>query len=162
VFYSEYELHLPSGRTAGHRSLNKYYRQNLHNHPSPAERQEQLSIEAEADSDSEEVDEQVARRNERERGRALISRANGGLGMVGVTVEKRKEVQEAVKRSRKVEQREKRKYEWGVNKQNNSQKHFRVSSYRMSFNLTMLIIPGSFATMISECIFASYQSFGGA
>jgi pre-60S factor REI1 len=141
VFYSEYELHLPSGRTAGHRSLNKYYRQNLHSHPSPAERQEQLAIEAEADSDSEEVDEQVARRNERERGRALMSRANGGLGMVGVTAEKRKEVQEAVKRSRKVEQREKRKYEWGVNKQNNSQKHFRVSSYRMSFNLTRLIIP---------------------
>jgi pre-60S factor REI1 len=140
VFYSEYELHLPSGRTAGHRSLNKYYRQNLHSHPSPAERQEQLAIEAEADSDSEEVDEQVARRNERERGRALVSRANGGLGMVGVTAEKRKEVQEAVKRSRKVEQREKRKYEWGVNKQNNSQKHFRVSSYRMSVNLTRLII----------------------
>ena len=91
-----------------------------------------------------------------------MSRANGGLGMVGVTAEKRKEVQEAFKRSRKVEQRETRKYEWGVNKQNNSQKHFRVSSYRMSFNLTMLIIPGSFATMISECIFASYQSFGGA
>jgi pre-60S factor REI1 len=141
VFYSEYELHLPSGRTAGHRSLNKYYRQNLHSHPSPAERQERLAIEAEADSDSEDVDEQVARRNERERGRALMSRANGGLGMVGVTAEKRKEVQEAFKRSRKVEQRETRKYEWGVNKQNNSQKHFRVSSYRMSFNLTRLIIP---------------------
>jgi pre-60S factor REI1 len=141
VFYSEYELHLPSGRTAGHRSLNKYYRQNLHNHPSPAERQEQLAIEAEADSDSEEVDEQVARRNEQERGRALMSRANGGLGMVGVTAEKRKEVQEAVKRSRKVEQREKRKYEWGVNKQNNSQKHFRVSPYHTPDNLTRLIIP---------------------
>ncbi|KUJ12489.1 uncharacterized protein LY89DRAFT_652956 [Mollisia scopiformis] len=127
VFYSDYELHLPSGRTAGHRSLNKYFRQNLHNHPSPAERQEQLAIEAAAgsDSDSEEVDERVARRNERERGRALTSRANGGLGMVGVSAEKKKEVMAAEKRSRKIEGRERRKYEWGVNKQNNFQKHFR-------------------------------------
>jgi pre-60S factor REI1 len=127
VFYSDYELHLPSGRTAGHRSLNKYYSQNLHNHPSPAERQEQLAIEEArgSDSDSEEVDERVARRNERERGRALTSRANGGLGMIGVSAEKKKEVAAAEKRSRKVEGRERRKYEWGVNKQNNSQKHFR-------------------------------------
>lgn len=127
VFYSDYELHLPSGRTAGHRSLNKYFRQNLHNHPSPAERQERLAIEAAASSDSEEeVDQRIAQRNERERGRALTSRANGGLGMLGVTAEKRKEVQVAEKRSRKVEERERRKFQWGNNKQSNSQKHFRV------------------------------------
>ena len=127
VFYSDYELYLPSGRTAGHRSLNKYYRQNLHNHPSPAEREERLAIEAVASSDSEEEDQRVAPRNERERGRALTSRANGGLGMVGVSAEKRKEVQVAEKRSRKVEERERRKFQWGNNKQSNSQKHFRVS-----------------------------------
>jgi pre-60S factor REI1 len=128
VFYSDYELHLPSGRIAGHRSLNRYFRQNLHSHPSPTERQEQLVIEAAASSDSEEeVDQRVARLNERERGRALTSRANGGLGMVGVTAEKRKEVQIAEKRSRKVEERERRKFQWGNNKQSNSQKHFRVS-----------------------------------
>lgn len=128
VFYSDYELHLPSGRTAGHRSLNRYFKQNLHNHPSPAERQEQLAIEAAKSSDSEDeemLDQRVARRNERERGRALTSRANGGLGMVGVTAEKRKEVQIAEKRSRKVEERERRKFQWGNNKQSNSQKHFR-------------------------------------
>jgi pre-60S factor REI1 len=128
VFYSDYELHLPSGRTAGHRSLNKYYRQNLHSHPSPAEREERLAIEAAASSASEEEqDERVASLNERERGRALTSRANGGLGMVGVATEKRKEVQQAEKRSRKVEERERRKFQWGNNKQSNSQKHFRVS-----------------------------------
>lgn len=120
VFYSDYELHLPSGRTAGHRSLNKYYRQNLHNHPSPAERQEQLALEAAQDSDKEMEDQQVARQGER--GRALASRANG---MLGVTTEKKKEVVAAEKRSRKFEDRARRKYEWGVNKQNNSQKHFR-------------------------------------
>ncbi|KAI9645169.1 pre-60S factor rei1 [Ciborinia camelliae] len=125
AFYSDYELHLPSGRTAGHRSLQKYYRQNLVNHPSPEERQRR-AIEAAENSDSEvEEDERVVRRNERERGRALNTRANGGLGMAGVTAEKRKEVQAAEKRSRKVENFERRKFEWRNNKQNNSQKHFR-------------------------------------
>lgn len=32
VYHTEYELHLPSGRMAGHRSLARYYRQNL-SHP---------------------------------------------------------------------------------------------------------------------------------
>lgn len=149
VFYDEYELHLPSGRTAGHRSLNKYYRQNLVNHPSPAERQEQLAIQAAASSDDEEeVDERVARRNERERGRALMSRANGGLGMAGVTAEKRKEVQAAEKRSKKVELRERRKQEWGVNKQNNSQKHWRVSSSQAPSSCSSLTSLGSSPAMI--------------
>ncbi|PSS18451.1 hypothetical protein M430DRAFT_139697 [Amorphotheca resinae ATCC 22711] len=121
VFYSEYELHLPSGRTAGHRSLNRYFRQNLHNHPSPEERQ-QLAIEAGSDSEG---DQRVARRNDRERGRALTSRANGGWGMIGVAPEKKREVQAAEKRSRKAEDRERRKFQWGNNKQSNFQKHFR-------------------------------------
>lgn len=130
VFYSDYELHLPSGRTAGHRSMNRYYRQNLHNHPSAAERQEQLAIEAAEGSDSEDEDGQVARRNG-DRGRALVSRANGGLGMVGVSAEKKKEVAVAEKKSRKMEERAGRKFQWGVNKQNNFQKHFRVSFSRL-------------------------------
>ncbi|ESZ95084.1 hypothetical protein SBOR_4539 [Sclerotinia borealis F-4128] len=126
AFYSDYELHLPSGRTAGHRSLQKYYRQNLVNHPSTEERQRR-AIEAEENSDSEvEPDERVVRRNERERGRVLnTTRANGGLGMAGVTAEKRKAVDLAEKRSRKVEAYELRKKDWRNNKQNNSQKHFR-------------------------------------
>lgn len=128
VYHSEYELHLPSGRTAGHRSMNKYYRQNLHSHPSEEERAHQLAIEEAKGSDSsseEEMDERVARRTERERGRALASRANGGRGMLGVTAEKRKEVEVEEKRSKKVEQRARRKFEWFNNKQANSQKHFR-------------------------------------
>lgn len=129
VFYSEYELHLPSGRTAGHRSLNKYFKQNLHNHPSAEERQEQLAIEAAAssDSDEEEGDQRVARRNERERGRALTSRANGGTGMIGVSDDKKKAVLAVENRSKKIEERERRKFQWGNNKQSNFQKHFRVS-----------------------------------
>ena len=126
VFYSDYELHLPSGRTAGHRSLNKYFKQNLHNHPSAEERQDQLALEGAANTDSEEGERRVALSDKRERGRALVSRANGGTGMLGVTTEKKREVQAAEKRSRKVEERERRKFQWGNNKQGNFQKHFRV------------------------------------
>lgn len=128
VFYSDYELHLPSGRSVGHRSLSKYYRQNLHNHPSPAERQEQYAIEAAADSDSEDGHHQVAQRNDGDRGRAITSRANGGMGMIGVSEQKRREIRATEKRARNVEERERRQFQWGNNKQSNFQKHFRVCS----------------------------------
>jgi pre-60S factor REI1 len=129
AFYTDYELHLPSGRTAGHRSLNKYFRQNLHSHPSASERQEQeqLRIEAGSSNSDEEMENGQVMRQNGERGRAVVSRANGGLGMVGVTNEKKREVRLEEKRARKVEQREQRKFQWGNNKQGNFQKHFRVS-----------------------------------
>ncbi|EGD94060.1 C2H2 finger domain-containing protein [Trichophyton tonsurans CBS 112818] len=38
AFVHDGELHLPTGRTAGHRSNAKYFRQNLHNYPTPEER----------------------------------------------------------------------------------------------------------------------------
>lgn len=130
AFYSDYELHLPSGRSVGHRSLAKYYKQNLVNHPSPAEHQERQAIrDARGSDDSEEeTDLRVVRRNERERIRALTSRANGGLGMTGVSDQKKKEVSVAEKKSRRAADRERRRYEWGNNKAANSQKHFRVST----------------------------------
>lgn len=163
VFYSDYELHLPSGRTAGHRSLNKYFRQNLHSHPSPAERQEQLAIEAARGSDSEdEVDERVARRNDRERGRALASRANGGMGMIGVSDVKKKEVALAEKRSRKVEERERRKFQWGNNKQSNAQKHFRVSPPYPNQNCQILMVHRILCYNDSGCqdLFSNLSHFG--
>ena len=138
VFYSDYELHLPSGRVAGHRSLNKYFKQNLHNHPS-AEERVQRAIEAAGDSDSEEEENRQLARRHQVRGRALVCRANGGLGMNGVTSEKRKEVRVAEKRSRKVEERERRKFQWGNNKQRNHQKHFRVSVMNSHLSDSMLM-----------------------
>jgi pre-60S factor REI1 len=126
VFYSDYELHLPSGRTAGHRSLNRYYRQNLHSHPSPAERYEQLALEAaDAGVDVEQYEQDLRVARQSERGRDSRARGTDSLAMVGVTAEKRKEVAATEKRSRKAEERERRKFQWGNNKQGNSQKHFR-------------------------------------
>lgn len=151
AYYSDYELHLPSGRAVGHRSLARYYKQNLHNHPSPAERQEQYLIEAERGSDDEEeVDERVARRNDRERGRALNTRANGGRGMMGVSETKKKEVAVLEKRARKQEFYDRQKFNWGVNKQGNSQKHFRVSDVirYFPFRNMLTLCSGSSPAMI--------------
>ena len=111
---SDYELYLPSGRTAGHRSLARYFRQNLHSYPTPTERMENRLIEASSPAPSGDS-----------RGREIISRADGGLGMLGITEAKRQEARATEKRERKREQRAQNQYQWGVDKRGNNQKHFR-------------------------------------
>ncbi|KAF2136474.1 uncharacterized protein K452DRAFT_259088 [Aplosporella prunicola CBS 121167] len=141
VYRDEYELHLPSGRTAGHRSLNMYYRQNLRNYPSAAERADQLLLEEgqtfrrSSDSDDEEEggvglepgQGQVTRGrgDDRGRGRQLVTRANGGSGMLGVSDIKKREVRATEKREAKRAQRDQARAEWTKNKKGNFQKHFR-------------------------------------
>ncbi|KAL4932849.1 putative C2H2 finger domain protein [Aspergillus undulatus] len=119
VYRTEYELHLPSGRTAGHRSLARYYRQNLHNYPTAEERvARQLAIE------SGEIQEEEKPRG-RNANRALVTRANGGTGMIGVTdIEKRNVVEsERKERTRAIRQENRNKAR--VNRAANNQKHFR-------------------------------------
>lgn len=150
AFYSDYELHLPSGRAVGHRSLNKYYRQNLHNHPSPAEQQEQHAIEngSGTDSDEDDNDMSVIRRGQDNRGRAMISRSNQ-MGMVGVSDEKKREVKIAEKKARKLELRDRARFQAGNNKQGNFQKHFRVSITGFGFQvISLMLSSGSSAAMI--------------
>lgn len=118
VFRSDYELHLPSGRTAGHRALSRYYRQNLHNYPTAAEHIENRMIENASPNN-----EIVTGREPR--GRQLITRAQGGIGMLGVTEAKKREAYAVEKREQKREQRNLQQYQWGVNKRGNAQKHFR-------------------------------------
>ena len=121
AFTSDYELHLPSGRTAGHRSLARYFRQNLHSYPTPTERAERRAIQ-DGPSDS---DEEMAPDQPSERGRQLTTRANGGLGMIGVTEAKKREVKAVEHREARRAQRELGKFQWGVEKRGNQQKHFR-------------------------------------
>lgn len=47
--------------------------------------------------------------------------------MMGVAEHKKKEVAVLEKKARKQEYYDRQKFNWGVNKQNNSQKHWRVS-----------------------------------
>ncbi|EEH47545.1 uncharacterized protein PADG_03629 [Paracoccidioides brasiliensis Pb18] len=121
ALYHEYELHLPSGRTAGHRSLFKYFRQNLRNYPTPDERllRQRAITDAAHNPDIHDKD-ASSRRN-----KALISRVNGGLGMVGATDSQKREVKAAELRERRREHKAQNQYEWGINKRGNHQKHFR-------------------------------------
>ncbi|KAF2403255.1 hypothetical protein EJ06DRAFT_528199 [Trichodelitschia bisporula] len=122
VYHDEFELHLPTGRVAGHRSLNRYFRQNLHNYPTPDERA-QLAL-TEGDEES---DEEPAPRGH-DRGRQLVSRAEGGLGMVSVSEAKKREVRAVEKRSKKQQDRAQAKQQWRTDLKGNSQKHYRVST----------------------------------
>ncbi|KAF3761406.1 hypothetical protein M406DRAFT_294973 [Cryphonectria parasitica EP155] len=132
VFYDDYELHLPSGKSVGHRSLNKYYRQNLRDYPTPEERaQRQLAIENGEDTDAMDVDGEegssqqiVHRGRQRDQNRQLVSRAEGGIGMLGVSDKKKKEVKKAELRSRKVEHAAQKRMEWSLNKGANHQKYY--------------------------------------
>lgn len=124
VYHDDYELHLPSGRTAGHRSLRAYYRQNLRNYPSAEERAEQRTIEqGRHDSDAEDEESEATKANGR--GRQIVSRANGGTGMIGVSEAKKREVRAVEKREKKREQRARARYQWGNDRGGNFQKHFR-------------------------------------
>ena len=123
VFYDEYEMHLPSGRIAGHRNLRKYYRQNLHSYPTAAERMERaqrLIEEGSSDADMEDVGDLpiTPPRN------SLMRR--GEQGMIGATNQQRRDVRSQEIRSRQKEQRTQNRYQAKLEKQANSQKHFRV------------------------------------
>jgi len=124
VYHDEYELHLPTGRTAGHRSLNKYYRQNLRNYPGVAERMERESRRMIAGATDEDGD--VDMDDDRGRGRReIVTRANGGMGMIGVSDQKKAEIAAVEKREQKKAQRARNRYQAVVEKKGNNQKHFR-------------------------------------
>ncbi|KAJ5906206.1 Cytoplasmic 60S subunit biogenesis factor REI1 [Penicillium subrubescens] len=119
IYQDEYELHLPSGRSIGHRSLAKYYRQNLHSYPTADERAErQLAI---ANGEIEEEE----RPRGRNQNRALITRANGGTGMIGATDHQKQTVLTAERRERTRALRSENRYHARLERANNSQKHFR-------------------------------------
>ena len=121
VYHDDYELHLPSGRTAGHRSLARYYRQNLHNYPTVAERREQLRIANASSSD------EGGTVGDLWRGRQLTKRTNAEMSLVGLSDARKKELRAGEKKDLKKAQRLQSKYQWGNEKRANHQKHFRVS-----------------------------------
>jgi pre-60S factor REI1 len=117
VYYDEFELHLPSGIAVGHRSLNKYYRQNLHSHPLPEER---LASKPPTDADAAEADDATIRRA-KARGRTVPRSA---LGMEGVTERQREVARKNEVRGRALENHHQKQREWQVNKALNNHKSY--------------------------------------
>lgn len=125
VLVDEHELYLPTGKSIGHRSMNKYYRQNLHSYPTPEERAERQAIEDGrhvSDDEGESGDRRVATRNGGRNGRALAPR--GEAGMVGVSDKKRHQVTRAEQRGRTKEAVDTKKYDYAVGKKLNNQKNY--------------------------------------
>ncbi|RMZ75774.1 hypothetical protein DV738_g5308, partial [Chaetothyriales sp. CBS 135597] len=123
VFYDDYEMHLPSGRVAGHRSLKKYYRQNLHSYPSAAERMARAQRLIEEGSEGEESVDLGPTPATPPKSSALIRRTEAG--MIGASAQQRKDVRSQEIRGRRQAAREQRRYQAKLEKQANSQKHFR-------------------------------------
>lgn len=131
IYHDEYELHLPSGRSVGHRSLARYYRQNLRDHPIAPTRRAVEYRRAADDEDDEEGGVEVGedgeralnRRERREEARAVARR--GDLGMTGATTSQKRDVAKFTKLAQAEEARGRRKFERIVNLKGNSQKHYR-------------------------------------
>jgi pre-60S factor REI1 len=120
AYEHDYELHLPSGKSVGHRANAKYFKQNLHNYLSPSERAaRQLAIE------NGEIEEDFGRVRTNHH-RAVTTRANGGMGMIGATEEQKETALTAERRERTRALRQENRYVARVQKANNHQKHFRV------------------------------------
>lgn len=122
AFYDEYELHLPTGKSVGHRSLNKYYRQNLHNYPTPEERAERQLLENGSGEEGEngEGDNQVAERQGR--GRAMVPR--GAAGMTGVSDRNKELVKKAEQKGRTEQNDYEKKKDYAYGKKLNNQKTY--------------------------------------
>lgn len=126
AFYDDFELHLPSGRSVGHRSLNKYFRQNLTNYPTPEERAERLAIEGRPGSDDERGDSRKDRsivlRNGQRFKRDVVPR--GSAGLANVSDEKKKALRKSEHRGRDLEQFNTKKTDWSYGKRANNQKTY--------------------------------------
>lgn len=117
---SDHELRLPSGRTLGHRSLSRYYRQNLHSYPTPAERAASRAIiAAEAVGDDNPMPGHS--------GRQLATSARSEMGMIGVSDLEKRALRATEKKALKQEARARTQHEWRINKESNNQKTFKVN-----------------------------------
>ncbi|KAF6840233.1 zinc finger protein Yan [Colletotrichum plurivorum] len=126
VFYDEFELHLPSGKSVGHRAHNRYFRQNLHSYPTPEERAERLAIEAGSGSGDEmDVDgaEVATTGNPRARNARAVARREAA-GMAGATDGQKRVAKADAVRGRSTATRDQKRYDYKVSVKLNNQKNF--------------------------------------
>lgn len=123
VFHDDYELHLPTGKAVGHRSLNKYFRQNLHNYPTPEERADRLAIEGgESNDEAPKGERQLTLRNGQRFKRDVVPR--GTLGLANVSDETKRTVRRDEQRGRKLEQHRTKKMDLAYGTKANNQKTY--------------------------------------
>lgn len=123
VFYDDYELHLPSGKSVGHRSHNKYFRQNLTHYPTPEERAERAAITNGEDDDERHFsDDDNSNAARIRRNRQVVPR--GTAGMVGASDKAKGIAKKEEKRSRKAQIANNKKRDLAYGISHNNQKHY--------------------------------------
>ncbi|EWC46417.1 hypothetical protein DRE_04360 [Drechslerella stenobrocha 248] len=126
VYHTETELHLPTGRSVGHRSLARYYRQNLRDSRGTDEDGDEHNLAIE-DGDAEDRPPSAANASAaaRRAQKALISRANGGQGLALASAAAKAQASKLEKKDRTVAERGRDRFRAKVEKGHNSQKHYR-------------------------------------
>ncbi|EPS41122.1 hypothetical protein H072_5006 [Dactylellina haptotyla CBS 200.50] len=127
VYFTETEMHLPTGRSVGHRSLARYYRQNLRDHPRFGEEGDDTLAIKDGDAESTGEGDSAAPTNaaEARRNKALISRGNGGQGLALASKAAQHRAKKLEKKDRAVEERGRGRYQAKIEKAANNQKHYR-------------------------------------
>lgn len=116
------ELHLPSGHTIGHRLQPRSGRQNPRSQTKSPERQAIAAASADTTTTSAAAEAQAP-----PRGRQLITRARGELGMIGVSDHQKRALRAVEKKMLNAEIRARNQYLAAVEKAANRQKFFKVS-----------------------------------
>ncbi|KAF8865302.1 hypothetical protein BDZ45DRAFT_442108 [Acephala macrosclerotiorum] len=117
------ELHLPSGRTLGHRSQARYYRQRT---PVRGKSTERLAIED--SKESSEGSEELGEGGRNTSRQLAIRPARGELGMLGVPELQKRALMAVEKKMLKAEAKAKNDYRAGLERLGNKQKFYRVST----------------------------------
>jgi pre-60S factor REI1 len=148
VFHDDFELHLPSGRTAGHRNFRRYFRQNLHSYPTAAEKMERAQPLLQDTEDEDENMEVAPERSPHNDGSQALTRRSEA-GMLGATLSQKKDVRASEIRGRRQGEKSMNRYQAKLEKQNNFQKHFRVSfPYIIPCLPANILCAGSFTAMM--------------
>lgn len=119
---TQQELHLPSGHTVGHRLQPRSGRQNPRSQTKSPERQAIAATSADTTTTRAAAEAQAP-----PRGRQLVTRARGELGMIGVSDHQKRALRAVEKKMLNAEIRARNQYLAAVEKAANRQKFFKVS-----------------------------------
>ena len=120
VLQEDDEIRLPSGKTLGHRSRARYFRRNQNRTPLPAPSPRQ--IQSKTNTPDVHVEASSSDSSERQ----LVMRAGTSTSLIGVSELQQRALRATEKKVMQMETRAKNRYQSGVERAGNSQKHFKV------------------------------------
>ena len=117
----EDEIRLPSGKTLGHRSHARYFRRNQNRTPLTTQRSRQLQSIRTTTTESQAVAPASTSSD-----RQLVMRAGTSTSLVGVPELQQRALRATERKVMQMETRARHRYQSGIERAGNSQKHFKV------------------------------------